>query len=114
MLDVGFNAHVSQSHHYAELGNALQKHFLLILHFDNVYLNYEFIADRGSRGGGGGGASKPLSLLKMTSQEILEAAPRPKTCSLKEVLRKYSVHFINLSKLLAILYHKQTYKGSHF
>ena len=55
MLDVGFNAHVSQSHHYAELGNALQKHFLLILHFDNVYLNYESIADRGSRGGGGGG-----------------------------------------------------------
>ena len=38
----------------------------------------------------------------------------PKTCSLKEVLRKYSINLINLSKFLAILYRKQTYKGFHF
>ena len=31
----------------------------------------------------------------------------PKTCSLKEVLRKYFINLINLSKFSAILYHKR-------
>ena len=110
-LDVGFNVHVSQSHHYAQLENALQKHFLLILHFGNVYLNYESIEDKGSRGGGGGGVQTSI---RPKNDFLGNIRSSPKTCSLKEVLRKYSVHFINLSKLLAILYHKQTYKGSHF
>ena len=64
-------------------------------------LNYESIVD--------GRGSKSPSLLKMTPEEISEAAPRPapwKRC-LENTL-------INLLKFLAILQHKQAYKGSHF
>ena len=56
--------------------------------------------------------SKVPSLLKMNPQEISEAAPRP--VFLKEVVRKYFINLIYLSKCLAILSHKQTYKGGHF
>ena len=56
--------------------------------------------------------SKALSFLKMTLDEISEAEPRP--VLLKEVLRKYSINLIYVSKFLAILYHKQTYKRGHF
>ena len=38
----------------------------------------------------------------------------PKTCSVKELFEKYVKSLINLSNILAILYHKQTYKGGHF
>ena len=66
-----------------------------------VKLNYETIVER--RG------LKVPSLLKMTSQEMSEAAH-----SLKEVLRKGFINLIYLSKFLVISYHKQTYKGGRF
>ena len=40
----------------------------------------------------------------MTPDEISEADPRP--VLLKEVLRKYSINLIYVSKFLSILYHK--------
>ena len=56
--------------------------------------------------------SKAPSLLKMSPQEILEAAPRP--ALLKEVVRRYFINLIYLSTFLEILSHKQTYKGGYF
>ena len=56
--------------------------------------------------------SKAPSLPKMNPQEMSEAAPRP--VLLKEVVRKYFINLIYLSTFLAILSHKQTYKGGHF
>ena len=38
----------------------------------------------------------------------------PKTCFVKEVLWKHFINLINLLKFLAMLHHKQTYKGGHF
>ena len=56
--------------------------------------------------------SKAPSLLKMTPDEISEADPRP--VLLKEVLRKFTINLIYVSRFLAILYHKQTDKRGHF
>ena len=58
-----------------------------------VKLNYQSKAGRQG--------SKAPSLLKMTPDEISEAAPR-------------SVLWKKLSKFSAILIHKQTYKGGYF
>ena len=58
----------------------------------------------------GEGWFKSPSVIKMTFQEISEAVPRP---VLWKVFRKYFINLINFSKFLAMLYHKQTYKGSY-
>ena len=71
----------------------------------SVKLNYESIVDiRGS---------KALFLLKITPDKISKAASRPVLWK-TEVLGKSFLNLINLSKFLAILYHKQTYGGGHF
>ena len=69
--------------------------------------NYESTVDTGEKVGG----QISISPKNDFPGNIISSS---KTCSLKEVLRKYSINFINLSKFLAILYHKPTYNRSHF
>ena len=68
-----------------------------------VKLNYESIVDRGG--------SKAQFVLKMIRWNIRSSS---KNCLVNKALGKHFLNLIDLSKFLAILYHKQTYKGGHF